>query len=232
MKDIYMPLLKEMNSLDSVQQIAQSGVLGIGWATSGGESAALLKEKYLAADGVDNVIKILEELEDDKLMNVTFVELNACTGGCVGGAFTVENPFVTKARIQRVRKYLPFSHNWMHDNFDFKGQLDWNTTLESSSVMQLAPSLRTAMERIARIEQLTAEFPGLDCGACGAPTCRTFAEDVVCGKAKRTDCLFILKQELGQLLTNEPNSKKTNGEEETPHDDPTAGNDAGTSTAE
>lgn len=218
MKDVYMPLVKEMKHLDVLRPIAQSGVLGIGWATSGGESAALLKEKYLAADGIDNVIKILEELEDDKLTNTTFIELNACTGGCVGGAFTVENPFVTKARIQRVRKYLPFSHNWMNDDFRFEGRLDWEDTLQYSSVLKLAPEIADAMEKISRIEQLTQEFPGLDCGACGAPTCRTLAEDVVCGRAKRTDCLFVLKRELGQLLLQD--HIHAAAEEETEHDDP------------
>lgn len=211
MQDIYMPLLKEMNALRArqyeqpLQPLLKAGVLGIGWSTSGGESAALLKENYLAADGIDNVVKILEELEDDKLGDVTFVELNACTGGCVGGAFTVENPFVAKARIQNVRKYLPFSHSWSDDKFDFdEGTLDWNNALEYSSVLKLDTEISAAMEKISRIRDLASQFPGLDCGACGAPTCRTLAEDVVRGRAKRTDCLFILKQELGLLLNEEP----------------------------
>ena len=29
----------------------------------------------------------------------------------------------------------------------------------------------------------------IDCGACGAPTCRAFAEDVVRGTAKRNGCV-------------------------------------------
>ena len=30
-----------------------------------------------------------------------------------------------------------------------------------------------------------------DCAACGAPDCRTFAEDIVCGSASLQDCLWI-----------------------------------------
>ena len=85
-----------------------SGALRIGQA---GESAALLKDRYLAADGIENVIKVLEELEDEKLNDLEFIELNACSGGCVGGPLTVENPFVAKARLQRLRKYMPVSCN-------------------------------------------------------------------------------------------------------------------------
>ena len=51
-----------------------------------------------------------------------------------------------------------------------------------------------------RIEQIAAGFPGLDCGACGAPSCHALAEDIVRGSASRTDCLFILKKRLEELF--------------------------------
>ena len=68
----------------------RQGRIGIGWAESGGEAAGLIStERYLAADGIENVIKVLEDLEDEKLGELEFVELAACAGGCVGGVLTV-----------------------------------------------------------------------------------------------------------------------------------------------
>ena len=93
------------------EEYLSSGRMGIGWGSSGGESAALLNDRYLAADGIENVIRVLEDLEDEKLGSVDFVELNACAGGCVGGVLTVENPYIAKAKLKRVRKYLPVSCN-------------------------------------------------------------------------------------------------------------------------
>ena len=203
MQDVYIPLVKAMKTLKNLRPLASSGLIGIGWATSGGEAAALLKEKYLAADGIDNVSKILEELEDEKLRDVTFVELNACTGGCVGGAASVENPFIAKARIQRVRKYLPFSHSRAEDGDRFASERDWQVPLDDAPHKMLDDDMFAALKKMQRVEELEKEFPGLDCGACGAPTCRTLAEDIVLGRAKRTDCLFILKKELGELLGDE-----------------------------
>lgn len=83
-------LLKQMNHLGAPEDACKSGLMGVNWASSGGESAALLKDKYLAADGIENVIKVLEEIEDEKLDRLDFVELNACSGGCVGGSLTAE----------------------------------------------------------------------------------------------------------------------------------------------
>ena len=109
--EIFAKLAAEMEGLKSVEPLAHSGIIGVGWASSGGESSALLNDKYLAADGIENVIRVLEELEDEKIRELDFIELNACPGGCVGGAAAVENPFVAKARIQMLRKYLPVSRN-------------------------------------------------------------------------------------------------------------------------
>ena len=52
MKDIYPVLLKQMNHLGAPEDACKSGLMGVNWASSGGESAALLKDKYLAADGI------------------------------------------------------------------------------------------------------------------------------------------------------------------------------------
>ena len=30
----------------------------------------------------------------------------------------------------------------------------------------------------------------IDCGACGSPSCRAFAEDIVAGRAERSMCVF------------------------------------------
>ena len=39
----------------------------------------------MAVDGIHNVIRMLEEIEDGRLPEADFLELSACTQGCVGG---------------------------------------------------------------------------------------------------------------------------------------------------
>jgi len=39
--------------------------------------------------------------------------------------------------------------------------------------------------------QIYEMLPKIDCGACGAPTCMTFAEDVVRGDAEADECVFL-----------------------------------------
>lgn len=91
--DLYPRLVSAMNHLDKVEPLARSGIIGVSWSSIGGEAAGLLNENHLAADGIENVIQVLEELEDEKLQELDFIELNACAGGCVGGIFAAENGY-------------------------------------------------------------------------------------------------------------------------------------------
>ena len=189
------PLLSHrMDKLETVEPIGQSGLIGVSWAGSGGESAALLNEKYLAADGIENVIRVLEELEDERIRELDFVELNACSGGCVGGVLCVENGYVAKARLQRLRKYLPVSQN--HLDGGVPRDMEWTEPLEFAPVLKLSQNLEEAMQMMEEIDVICEGLPGLDCGSCGAPSCRALAEDVVRGAARTSDCVFVMREQV------------------------------------
>ena len=85
MSDIYFELLGLMDRTKTPKITSKTGMIGIGWATSGGESTAVFSDKYLAADGIENVIRVLDKIENDDLPRLDFIELDACPGGCVNG---------------------------------------------------------------------------------------------------------------------------------------------------
>jgi Na+-translocating ferredoxin:NAD+ oxidoreductase RNF subunit RnfB len=196
--DIYPKLVSHMNKLDTVEPLTKSGIIGVSWSSIGGEAAGLLNENHLAADGIDNVIKVLEELEDEKLQELDFIELNACSGGCVGGIFTAENGYVARARIQRLRKYLPVSCNRLVDVGNAK-EVEWTQLLEFEPVMKLAENVEDAMNMMQQIETICSHLPLLDCGSCGAPTCHALAEDVVRGVARENDCIFLIRKQIQEI---------------------------------
>lgn len=195
--EIFPQLLSKMEKLDEVEPLSESGIIGVSWASSGGEASALLNDKYLAADGIENVIRVLEELEDERIRELDFIELNACSGGCVGGVLCVENAYVAKARLQRLRKYLPVSKNHLRD--EIPKRMNWQESLEFAPVLTLSEDLTEAMQMMMDIDAICEKFPGLDCGACGAPSCRALAEDVVKGLARESDCVFVLREEIQQM---------------------------------
>ena len=84
----------------------KSSLSGVYWSRSGGEADGAAIENYIAVDGIENVIKILEEIEDDKVSGIDFIELSACLGGCVGGVLNVVNSYVAKNHIKNISKTL------------------------------------------------------------------------------------------------------------------------------
>lgn len=190
MSDVYFLLISTMKKDENVTDRLESGVLGIGWARSGGEATALFNSDYLAADGIENVIRVLDQVETGNIPPLEFIELNACTSGCVGGVLTIQNPFIAKARLQTLRRYLPVSQNkpdkeasdYIPDTYLFEEMPEY------LPISRLGNTLAESMRMMADIQKIKNDLPGIDCGACGAPTCKAFAEDVVKKLACHGDC--------------------------------------------
>ena len=203
--DIYFLLIGKMRKDKDIRPLSESGRIGLGWARSGGEATAILNENYLAADGIDNVIRVLDQVENGNIPPLEFIELNACTGGCVGGVLTIQNPFIAKARLQFLRKYLPVSRNQIERNeSDVPVGYLFDELPEYHPISRLSDSLSESMRMMSEIQKLREELPKIDCGSCGAPNCRAFAEDIVTGHANMGDCpikaIAELKKSKGETV--------------------------------
>ncbi len=214
-KEIYFLLMSEMKTVENPDRSSQSGIIGISWAGSGGESSALLNDRYLAADGIENVIRVLDEIEKENIRGIDFVELNACPGGCVGGALTVENAYIAKARLQSIRRYLPVSLNHISRHLP-EGELPadvlWSADVKYEPVMRLSSKRSEAMKKMREIQEIHSQLCDLDCGSCGAPTCRALAEDIVNNEAILDDCVIQLRQKMYRLSGREGTAEPVLGE--------------------
>ncbi len=190
--DIYFLLINEMKQDVEPEVLSESGMIGIGWASSGGESTAVFNEGYLAADGIENVNRVLDQIENGNIPPLKFIELNACTGGCVGGAMTMQNPFIAKARLHSLKRYLPVSQNSLtkEEKQYIPESYFFNDLPEYNPISRLSDNMAESMRMMADIQKLREALPGIDCGSCGAPTCRAFAEDVVKGLADVKECVI------------------------------------------
>ena len=199
-RDVYFALLDVMKERgDEPLETTESGMIGIGWATTGGESTAIFNERYLAADGIENCIHVLDQIDNEDITSLDFVELNACDGGCVGDAMTAANPYIAQARLQALKRYLPVSPNrpaseWIPDQyFNERG-------IEYTPATLLSEDRKVARQMMQEIESIKESLPQIDCGSCGAPTCMAFAEDIVRGEANVDDCTVIMKMLFHQYL--------------------------------
>ena len=81
-----------------------------------------------------------------------------------------------------------------------------------NSVMRLDEDIVEAMRKMERMEEIYKKLPGYDCGSCGSPTCRTFAEDIVRGFAREMDCIHKMKEQLRLMAQQMVNLAETTRE--------------------
>jgi len=189
---------------------------GLGWAFSISLPSTLPAEDTMSVWGLPNVLRILDDIDKGKLQRYTFIECHACFEGCVSGALTVENPYVARARALRLQQSLPkrdpvdpADMRVRHERGDFR-------TTRPFAVRPPAPLGRdivTAITRMQERDRVAARLPGIDCGACGSPTCATFAEDTVVAEAELAQCVVLRQGQLEEQLARLASQGMASGRE-------------------
>ena len=184
-------------------QLFQATGYGLGWGGSGGEARSLLMDDCLYVDGMPNVLKIFEEIERGEMSRLSYLEVMACTGGCVGGPLTVDNVFVARNKIQKMVRLFSAREANVLEGFVLRryreGYYHHERDLQPRLIDPLDANPLAAIKKMKARQLILDALPGIDCGACGAPTCRALAEDVVQERAERTDCVFVLFEQANEM---------------------------------
>lgn len=202
MQDLYKSMRHLVGKVEPTR-IKQSAYRGLKWATPTGGMDEKTMKNCMSVDGIENVINILEMVEDDTLDNIQYIEVMACTGGCLGGALTIENPYVSHTVLKKWLKVAEEEDNLVATNevLDKIRTLPvyFNNEVMEMSSLSLNQDRFKAFEMMERIEELYKQLPQIDCGSCGAPTCRCFAEDVVRNEVSIEACIFMLRKKIKEL---------------------------------
>lgn len=176
--------------------------------TTGGVLKTMSQEEsrysYVAIDGVENCIAVLNDIKAGKIHNC-FIEMSACLGSCVGG------PVMEKYHhLSSVTDYIRVAN--------YAGNKDFNVAQPESAELQKGfEFIEQRNPRPSEIEinnvlrQMGKFKPSqeLNCGSCGYNTCREKAIAICQGKAEISMCLPFLKDKAesfsDNIVKNTPN---------------------------
>ncbi len=203
---IYKDIVKHL-SRNKKQKARQTSLratgAGIAWGYVTGESRAVGSESTLSVGGIHDAISVLEAVERGELNDIDFIEVQACRGGCVGGPLNIQNFLVGRVVLKRmVRKYrekIPHFEPAQMLQFSDNGRFRATEPVLPRRIMVLDTDVTKALAKMERLDAITRELPGMDCGACGSPSCRALAEDIIRGQAFDTDCVVKLREKVKTL---------------------------------
>ena len=158
---------------------------------------------YLTVDGVNNCIEALKDIESGKIHHC-FIEMNACSGGCVSG------PVMEKYHKNPIKDYVAVSSYAGTKDFDVP-QPDLMHLRKSFSPIEPDAKMPSETEISAILRQMGKFRPSqeLNCGSCGYNTCREKAIAIYQGKAEASMCLPYLKDKAESfsdtIVKNTPN---------------------------
>jgi Na+-translocating ferredoxin:NAD+ oxidoreductase RNF subunit RnfB len=167
------------------------------WFLSGapeGEFPKLSREHYLPLQGLSDITRVFDDVEKGKIRNVEFLECHACQGACVGGNLTVENLYVARSKNLRLvagRSELSpellreVERRFADEDFSLRAPLQPRNTEGKDG------DLRERVKRKKKAAEYLKALPMLNCGLCGAPTCRSHAEDAALGRDEIGECVFL-----------------------------------------
>lgn len=169
---------------------------GIGplWGMSGGEINDMNIDRSLAVSGLREVVSYLDKIEMGLFRDMEYMEFRACQEGCLGGVLTAIDKYLAKSAAQKMIRRLGLGKRLspehllrLYEKGWFKPKTDPGKLAHLFGKVQPPLSIKD----MNQIDQILVQLRGKDCASCGAPTCKTFAEDVVRGKCSLHECIEL-----------------------------------------
>lgn len=192
--EIYPSMLRALSRSNGTDGNPDIVGLGLGWPILGGQVACLKAAERIAVAGLTDVMRVFDEIENGKLKDIQYIECHSCPTACVGGSLTVENPYIARGRVLRMLEQygsVPGQDRQKIRDLYRQQFFSLGGTIAPSPVQPLDEDISRAIHKMHRRNQIYEMLPKIDCGACGAPTCMTFAADVVKGDADTDGCVFL-----------------------------------------
>jgi len=198
-REVFGPISKALKQIDDVDITYSYSPIGMSWAMAGGEINGMRNQNVLAVHGAAQTLEVLDRIDSRQFRNVDFLEIMLCPDGCISGPLTIAGRYEAQHTITLHIKNVAFQsrvkeekvRNLFQDHY-----FAFERAIKTRPVQPLAPTLKEGAAKAKEKQIILERLPKKDCAACGAPDCKTFADDVIRGHAQISECVFIKIEEL------------------------------------
>ncbi|MDF2655215.1 MAG: domain S-box [Bacillota bacterium] len=157
----------------------------------------------ITVDGIERCMEILESMKHDGLRSY-FIEMNSCTGGCIGGPYRQQLP---GGFLEARRKLLNYVKEGMRDDHHAvieDRNINFSKVFTDRSSKTPIPS-EAVIQGILNSTGKFTKADELNCGACGYANCREKAIAVFREKAQLPMCMPYMRdraESISNLIIN------------------------------
>lgn len=196
--DIFKSLINNAKEEVDLDEKIDVSMKGIQYAKVGAIQTTTNIKEYISVDGIKNVNEVFNKIYLNALPNVKLIEAYSCVGGCVGGNFTLENTFVSKWKINHLSTFLneDESNDYARKIKEYIKNDDWyfKEIIDAKNSYKLSENVSLSIKKMMKINEILKKLPNIDCCACGSPSCRALAEDIVNNQKTINDCVVLKKK--------------------------------------
>jgi iron only hydrogenase large subunit-like protein len=146
--------------------------------------------KFMSFSGLKDIKEILDEIDNEDTQDVIFLELLACSGGCVNGPGSIKHSSIAKKRLNIINSLKCEQGEGIDKNIE----LDIRKVYISHPVKKPAKfSEKEVVSAMSMIGKLTSKDE-LNCGGCGYDSCRDFANAMLEGRAEKNMCVSYMRR--------------------------------------
>lgn len=134
---------------------------------------------------IESVLNSLNTLKSDEPL---FLELLACSGGCINGPVAHKGEGILAKRIAMLKDT---------EGFMWESPTVHVDNVECTTEPLIIQSRDVSTDAILKVLRATGKFSVADernCGGCGYPNCRDFAKSVVDGRAETAMCVTYMRK--------------------------------------
>lgn len=152
------------------------------------------KQKMLSVDGVEQCREVLRELQVGGYQDY-FIEMNACTNGCIGGPYSQKREKNLLDAIIAIRELsVGKDANGAENDYHIEAV---NDVARRFCPEEKMPGRAITQEQMTHVLHEMGKYTRedeLNCGACGYDTCRAKAVAVIQGKAEVSMCIPYMRE--------------------------------------
>lgn len=194
---LFNDLFKNLNAVKETNLDRQVSKKGILFGKVGAIEKTTGIKEYLSVDGINRVSEVLEKVYLNTFSNIKIIEAYSCVGGCIGGNFTVENTFLSKWKINHFSQGISdaASEKYVEPYRSYLDSSEWyfKEEIKAKDPFKLSDSVNQSLIKMNKINEILKKLPNIDCCACGSPSCRALAEDIVNHLKSIDDCVVLYK---------------------------------------